>query len=486
MRACVVGSGIGGLAAAIRLAAKGHCTTLLEACPDLGGRARQFHCGDFAFDAGPTVITAPYLLESLFAQAGERLQDWVDMVPVEPVWYRFQFADGQTVDYGARPFFEEQIQQHFPQDIDGYRRLMRHAEEIFALGYEQLANTPFLRISHMLRQLPAILRLSGYRSVYGLVASYIRHERLRHILCTPPLLLGGSPYRASAIYFLIHVLEQRFGVHFVKGGTFQLIRAMAGLAEKRGVRIECGAEVEGFGWQHERIYEVQVKDRAAVPTDSVIWNGDALQLYRKLIPARNQSFHTRLRCKHYEPSMGLMVIYFSVQGQYPDIAHHTIGLGSQYRATIQSIFRQHQLPDEPAFYLHRPAATDPAMASQTAEPLYVLVPVPNLTKRQWDREAYDSLTRTVMHMLEQRLLPGLRDRLLHQHVVTPHYFQQQLHSTHGAGFSLAPNLTQSAWFRFPNRDPRIDNLYLCGAGTHPGAGVPGVLHSAAIVEALLT
>lgn len=480
----VVGAGFGGLAAAIRLAQAGNTVQLFEACPDPGGRARAFHWDGYHFDAGPTVITAPYLFEELFQLCGENMADHVEMLPLTNEWYRFQFADGQTCDYGEKHFFEAQIREHFPAEIDGYRRLYRHAEALFSLGYEGLASAPFHQLTTMLRQLPAILKLKGYRSVYGLISDYIRDEKLRQILCTPPLLLGGNPKRASAIYFLIHILEQRFGVHYAKGGTTSLVKALENLANRQGVTIRYGEAVEGFSFTNRSIDALRTKS-GQITTDAVIFNGDPTALYQSLIPAHHQSLRTRLRTARQHPSMGLVVVYFATNRRYDHLAHHIIGFSASYDRILSDVFQHNHLPDDLSFYLHRPTATDPNAAPLGQDSFYVLAPVPNLKNRQWTDDDYAEFSRHILRTLEQRLIPELSQHLLFHHSIDPRYFRDTLRSAYGAGFSLQPTLTQSAWFRFHNADPRIDNLFLCGAGTHPGAGVPGVLNSAKIVERLI-
>jgi phytoene desaturase len=486
MRIIIIGSGFGGLAAAIRLAAKGHDVTLLESCHEAGGRAQRVRVGEYFIDAGPTVITAPQLLHELFELCNERLEEHLTLLPLEPLWYRFQFADGQHVDYGSEALFIQQITQYFPEDMEGYLRLRQHIRIMFTIGYEKLAATPFNNISVMLRQLPNIMRLRGFQSVYKLVSHYITSERLRHILCTPPLLLGGNPMQASAIYLLIHELEQRYGVHYVKGGTFQLVSALTSLAERNGVRIHYGKKAEQFGFDdNNNITTVNCVDGTSYKTDKVIFNGDPTTLYRSLIPKHRQALMTKWRSQHHSTSMGLMVVYFTTNREYPDIAHHTVGFAASYQQTLSRIFHKPELAEDFSFYLHRPKATDMEAIEKGKEMFYVLVPVPHLLDWQPSEQEYEQYANHILATLETRLLPDLRKSLIAMHYVTPYYFRDTLHSHAGAGFSLQPTLTQSAWFRYHNQDPRINNLYLCGAGTHPGAGVPGVLNSAKIVESLI-
>lgn len=484
-RALVIGAGLGGLAAALRLRARGAEVRLLESAPDAGGRARRFSFDGHQFDAGPTVITAPYLFAELFALFGKRIEDYVEIRPLNPVWYRFRFEDGGHCDYGPQPFFLEQIGEHFPAEIDNYRRLYAKAEEIFALGYERLADQPFHQPGAMLRYLPHIIRHQGYRSVYGLIARYIRSPQLRRMLATPPLLLGGNPKQASAIYFLIHVLEQRYGVHYAMGGTTALIDALLMLAHEEGIRIEYDKRVTSFDWQGRALRGVTCADSSYYTAETIVYNGDPTRLYQDLLPDHVQTRYTRWRRHHHTPSMGLLVIYFATSKHYPDIAHHTIGLSADYDRVLDDLFRRRQMPEGICYYLHRPAATDPNVSASGHELCYVLSLVPTPPHHELQHEEYQRQAARVMAHLDATILPGLRANMVLQEHIAPPYFAGTLHSAGGAGFSLAPTLTQSAWGRYHNRDGYFSNLYLVGAGTHPGAGLPGVLNSAKVMERLL-
>lgn len=477
----VIGAGIGGIAAALRLRAKGHDVTILEKCIDGGGRARSFYVGNYAFDAGPTVVTAPYLFAELFELFHEKIADHVAIKPLSPIWYRYFYMDGSTLDYGEKSFFLSQIKKQFPDEVEGYEKLYLFAEKIFELGYTRLADQPFNRLGVMLRQLPNILRLHGFKSVYALVSHYIKEHKLVQALCTAPLLLGGNPKTASAIYFLVHILEQRYGIHYAMGGTGALVCALVTLAKRQGITIEYDKNVCDITISNGRIRSIACEDGSSYEVDALVYNGDPTTLYQKIISHSQQSTFTRLRSKYHKPSMGLLAIYFVTSKRYPALEHHTIGFSESYDTVLSDIFDQSTLPQDFSFYLHRPTATDPSAAKPNEDVFYVLVPVPNFKHTTWNENEYSGYSDYIMERLEARLLPDLRKNLVAKHVISPIYFRDTLLSSYGSGFSLQPTLMQSAWFRYHNHDAAIENLYLVGAGTHPGAGLPGVLNSAKIL-----
>lgn len=482
--AVVIGAGLGGIAAALRLRARGFRVTLCEALDQPGGRARVFRQDGFTFDAGPTVITAPHLFEELFALFGQRLEDHVELMPVDP-FYRILFHTGESFDFvGDEERLLEEIRRFNPADVDGYRTLLEKAKRIFAVGYEQLADQPFDRASTMMRVLPAMARLESYRTVYGLVARHIRDERLRQVFSFEPLLVGGNPFRTTSIYLLIHWLERRWGVHYARGGTGALVHALVRLAEAQGVDVRLETPVERIVVEHGRATGVVVGGRPTARTigaDVVVANADPTTVYRTMIPPRQRPLATR---RPVRQSMGLFVGYFGAATQYPNIAHHTILLGPRYRGLLDDIFRRRVLADDHSLYVHAPTRSDPSMAPEGHDAFYVLSPVPNLRgATRWEEEGEAYFDR-LLSTMEQRLLPGVRSKLVTSRIMTPADFASTLRSADGAAFGPEPTLGQSAYFRYHNRSS-IRGLYFVGAGTHPGAGVPGVLSSAKLLERVL-
>jgi phytoene desaturase len=483
-RAVVIGAGFGGIAAALRLRAKGYQVTLVERQPTLGGRAQTFRRDGFLHDAGPTVITAPFLFAELFALFGERFEEHVRLVPLDP-WYRFRFDDGDVFNYGGSIVDTlDEIERIEPRDCAGYCRLVDHSRRIFDVAFTQLAATPFDRFGTMLEQIPRLIALQAYRSVWDLVARYISNPKLRQAFSMQPLLVGGNPFDTTCIYSLIHFLERKFGVHFAMGGTSALVQALQGLLVRHGVELRLGTTVEALHIEKRTVRGVVVGS-GRLTAQLVVANVDPAHLYQRLLPTRGRAASARLKLAVARYSMGLFVLYFGTTRTYPTVAHHTIWLGTRYRELLADIFDRRVLAEDFSLYLHRPTATDPSFAPVGCDSFYVLCPVPNnLSGIDWGTEG-PRLRARIIAALERTILPDLAAHLTADFYRTPDDFADDYLSTHGAGFSIAPIFRQSAWFRFHNRAEGIANLYLVGAGTHPGAGLPGVLCSAKVLDAMV-
>lgn len=485
-KAVVIGAGLGGLAAAMRLVGRGFEVEVIEALDQAGGRARVFRQDGFTFDAGPTVITAPHLFEELFAAVGRSFRDYVELVPVDP-FYRILFHDGSQFDFvGDEERLLAQIEQMNPRDVDGYRKLAAAAKRIFDVGYLKLAEQPFDRVSTMLRTIPSMMRLESYRTVWQLVARYIEDERLRRVFTFEPLLVGGSPFRASSIYLLIHWLEREWGVHYAKGGTGAIVNAMTRVLAEKRVRIHYDEPVERIEVRAGQVAGVVTGSRY-IPCDVVVSNADPTQVYSRLIEPVHRRRNTNRRVGRVKQSMSLFVAYFGANRTYDDLAHHTIVLGERYRDLLHDVFERRILAPDPSLYLHAPTRTDAGMAPAGHEAFYVLAPVPNNRSGiDWSNGQSEDYFGRILETLEARVAPGLRSSIVTQRFLTPHDFEHELRSADGAAFGPEPLLTQSAYFRYHNRSPDVDGLYFVGAGTHPGGGVPGVLSSAKVLEKVLT
>ncbi len=483
--AVVIGSGFGGLAAAIRLGARGYRVTILERLDQPGGRARVFHQDGFTFDAGPTIVTAPFLFEELWQLCGRKLSDDVELRSLDP-FYRIVFDDGTAIDCRAdAAAMREEVARISPQDVAGYERFMRHSEEIYRIGFEQLGAVPFTSLADMARVAPDLLRLGGLNSVYRLVAKFVRHPHLRFALSFHPLFVGGNPFTTTSVYCLISFLERRWGVHFAIGGTGALVRGMVGLIEGQGGSIQYGQEVTEILVADGKATGVRLADGGVLRADVVVSNADAAWTYGKLLKPGVRKRWTDRKLARARYSMSLFVWYFGTRRQYPDISHHTILLGPRYRPLIKDIFDNKVLAEDFSLYLHRPTATDPSLAPPGCDAFYVLSPVPHLDSGvDWGRQA-EPYRRAIERRLAETLLPGLAGEIVTSRLFTPQDFQDQLLSSKGAAFGLEPILTQSAWFRPHNRSEDVQGLYLVGAGTHPGAGVPGVLSSARILDSVV-
>jgi len=484
--AVVIGAGFGGLAAALRLTARGHRTTVIDALAGPGGRGVQFvretagQC--FRYDAGPTVLTAPVLFEELFALFGERLADHVDLLPVAP-WYRMRFADGSELNYGgSTDQIQAEIARFSPADAARYPAFLEHSRKLFEKGYVELGCKAFPGLLSMARVAPAMARLRVDRSVYEVTARYFSDERIRRAFSIQPLLIGGNPFDTTSIYSLIHYIERQWGIWFPRGGMAALIHELVKLGERHGVIFKWNSRVKTILPENGLVSGVLLDSGEVLPAATVVANADPGYVLSKMLPGRYGAPDAITKKKY---SMGLFVWYFSTRRVYADVAHHTILFGNTYREVLGKIFDTRELPDDLSIYLHRPSATDPGYAPQGHDSFYALVPVPNL-QADIDWQATEIPFKALLRSeLEKRILPGLEAAVVDEFCVTPRYFESELLAPQGSGFSIQPTLMQSAAFRFPNQSPDLKNLYFVGAGTHPGAGVPGVVTSAKVVERLM-
>lgn len=482
----VIGAGFGGLALAIRLQAAGIPTLLLEQRDKPGGRAYVYEDQGFTFDAGPTVITDPTAIEELFTLAGKRMADYVDLLPVTP-FYRLCWESGQVFDYdNDQARLEEQIRRFNPRDVEGYRRFLAYSQAVFKEGYLKLGTVPFLSFRDMVRAGPQLARLQAWRSVYSMVSSFIEDERLREAFSFHSLLVGGNPFATSSIYTLIHALEREWGVWFARGGTGALVQGLVRLFEDLGGTLELNAEVTRLEARGNEIGAVLLADGRRIEVAAVASNADVVHTYEKLLGHHPVGASRAASLKRKRMSNSLFVLYFGLNHHHSQLAHHTVCFGPRYKALIDDIFNRDTLSEDFSLYLHAPCVTDPSLAPPGCGSYYVLAPVPHLgtADLDWDVEG-PRLRDRIFAYLEQHYMPGLRDQLVTQRMFTPFDFRDQLGAHHGSAFSVEPILRQSAWFRPHNRDSRIPNLYLVGAGTHPGAGIPGVIGSAKATAGLM-
>lgn len=484
-KAVVIGSGFGGLAAALRLRKKNYDVSLVEALPELGGRARVFEKDGFKFDAGPTVITAPYLLDELFEMFGKKREDYFELLPVSP-FYRVQFDDGKVFDYyGEEDKLLQEIEKFSPEDVEGYKKLAEHARRIFDVGYTQLADQPFLSIGDMLKVIPQMISLENYKSVYSLVGKYIKSDYLKQVFSFEPLLVGGNPMSITSIYLLIHWLERKWGVHFAKGGTGAIVSALEKLMVEEGIKVFKNFSVDRIETRAGQVSAVVSKDGDRLDCDLVISNADPATVYKHMLPSQELSKHKPKKVEKRHASMGLFVAYFATNKIYDKLQHHTIVLGPRYKGLLEDIFENKVLADDFSLYLHAPARTDKSMAPEGKDVFYVLSPVPNNTSGiDWQKEGDVYMEKIIKH-LENKLMPGLSESLETSFYITPDYFEKDLQSKDGSAFGLEPRFTQSAYFRYHNESEDIKQLYFVGASTHPGAGVPGVLSSAKVLDKII-
>lgn len=485
-KAIVIGAGFGGIAAALRLRARGYDVTLIDKQDKLGGRAYVYHRNGYVFDAGPTVVTAHFLFDELFSLFGKKREDYINFVPVYP-WYRIQFADGSQFNYGGTlEQTLEEIRKIEPADADGYLRLLEHTRRIFDVGFTQLGDKPFLDVWSMVKCAPQLISLGTWRTVWQMACKYIKSDKLRRVFSFQPLLVGGNPFNTTGIYSLIQYLEREWGVHFAMGGTGSIVAGLQRLMEEEGVTLQLGNAVDEILVQDHHVTGVRLNNGRILNAHQIVCNGDSAFAYKHLIASEHRRKWTDRRIEKLKYSMGLFVLYFGTTRKYPEVAHHTIILGERYGELLHEMFDLKKLEmSDFSVYLHRPTATDPSMAPEGCDCFYVLVPVPNLQGGQDWKTIGDDYRDRVVRFLEEKALPGLRDCIVEDFYVTPKHFRDNLNTLHGTGFSIQPTFGQSAYFRFHNKSEDIDNLYFVGAGTHPGAGMPGVLCSAKVLEHLL-
>ncbi len=485
-KAAVIGAGFGGLALAIRLQSAGVQTKVFEKRDMPGGRAYVYRKDGFTFDAGPTVITDPSALEELFALTGRKLSDYVELINVDP-FYRLCWEDGYTFDYCSdEERLYKQIADKNPQDLEGYKRFYKYSEAVFEEGYVKLGAVPFLNFWSMIRVAPQLMQLQSFRSVYGRLSDFIKDPQLRQAFSFHTLLVGGDPFKTSSIYALIHALERKWGVWFPRGGTGALVSGLARFFTDLGGELHLNAPVAELTMREGRIDEVVLEDGQRERFDAVASNADIVHTYATLLgkEARGASMGKALKSKRFSNS--LFVVYFGLKKKHDQLAHHSILFGPRYRELIAEIFSGPGLPDDFSLYLHMPTKTDPALAPEGCSTFYALAPVPNLHKAEIDWAVEGPKYRDrIFDYLEKRYIPGLREDLVTSHIFTPADFETELNAYAGSAFSIEPILTQSAYFRTHNRDDRIANLYFAGAGTHPGAGVPGVVGSAKATAGLM-
>ncbi len=490
--ALVVGAGFGGMAAAIRLSVMGYRVQLLEKLDGPGGRAYVRKQDGFTFDGGPTIITVPFMFEELWAMCGRKFSDDVELRLMDP-FYRVRFDDGTHFDYSGDPEkMRAEVARISPEDAAGFDNFVKEADLCYKLGFEALGSKAFDSIGDLISAVPSMVRMRAWRTMHSLVASHLKHPKLRMAMSLQTLLIGGNPFSVTSVYSLINALERRFGVYSAMGGTGSIVNGMIKLLEDRKVPVRYNATVRQItieGGKGGRgggcATGVELANGEKLRADIVVCNSDTAWTYRNLVAAEHRPHWTNKRIDNGRYSMSLFVWYFGTNKQYPDVPHHTMALGPRYEGLLTDIFKKHKLTEDFSLYLHRPSATDPSVAPAGHDAFYVLSPVPHLDSgTDWKAHA-ETYRLKVQKRLEETLLPELGQHIVTSHVMTPQDFQDRLLSLKGAAFGLEPLLLQSAWFRPHNRSEDVKNLFMVGASTHPGAGVPGVLMSAKALQSVV-
>jgi len=484
----IIGSGFGGLGAAARLLSRGFEVEIFEKRDKPGGRGYVYEQNGFKFDGGPTVITAPFMFDDIFKAAGKNREDYIKFVPCQP-FYRIFNHEGRHFDYNAdHEFTLNQIEQWNPKDKQGYIDFLATTKAIFDKGFVELADKPFLKFMDMMKVAPDLIKLQSYKSVYKYVSGFIENEFLRRCFSFHPLLVGGNPFDTTSIYAMIHYLEREWGVHYAIGGTGAIIKGLVQLIEELGGKLHLNAEVDEILVKNRQVTGIRLKDGAVHEADSIVSNADVPITYRNLIAAEHRKKYTNRKLDRMHYSMSLFVIYFGTKKRYNNtkLKHHNIILGERYKGLLDDIFHSKKVADDFSLYLHMPTITDSSIAPDGCESFYVLSPVPHLDSGTDWTKAAKPYRDVIMQFLEDNYLPDLQENIIAEHYIDPLHFQNDLNSFKGSAFSVEPLLTQSAWFRPHNRSEEFSNLYFVGAGTHPGAGLPGVLSSSIIAEKLLT
>jgi phytoene desaturase len=482
----VIGSGFGGLSAAIRLAAAGHRVQLFEKRDKPGGRAYEYEIDGFHFDGGPTVITAPYLFDELFALAGKKREDYLEFLPIDP-FYRIFDEEGRVFNHWRdHNQAAAEIARFSPRDVGGYRRFIGDTGYVFR-NFHPYTERHFLQLSRMVRILPFMFSTNTWLSMYQYAARYVKDDFIRRVLSFHPLLIGGNPYATPAIYSLIIEFEREWGIHYARGGTGAIVRALVGLLQELGGSITYNAEVAEILVEGKRAVGVRLADGSLYRSDVVVCNGDAAFAWKNLIAPRHRPAALNFYIEHQQYSNSLVVLYFGTNRRYNDgsLAHHNLIFGSDYRNMMRDVFRRKKLGKDFLLYLHVPSLTDPGMAPEGCESFYALSIVPHLDARVDWQEINDAYCDGILQYLESRYIPGLRQHLAVRHNINPVHFRDTLNSYKGAAFAAHPSLMQSGWARLHNRSSVIPNLYFVGAGTHPGAGVPAVIASGKIAAQLI-
>jgi len=481
-RAVIIGSGFGGLAAAIRLSVKGYQVQIYEKLDMAGGRAYVHKQDGFTFDAGPTIITLPYLIEELFTLCGKNMKDHIDLRLMSP-FYRIRFDDGTHFDYSNdESSMLAEVAKFSPEDVQGFKNLMKASEQCFQLGFQDMGLIAFDSVTKIIKAMPKLMRMKAWRSIYSMVSQHIKHPKLRIVMSFHPLLIGGNPFSVTCVYSLIHILENRWGVHSAMGGTGAIVQALVNLIKGRNIPIHYNAPVTRIRVEDGAAVGVELQSGEFVPADIVVSNGDAAWTYKHLIAPQHRTRWTDKRIAKGNYSSGLFVWYFGTNRQYKDVPHHMMVLGPRYKELLQDIFQNHHLAKDFSLYLYRPTATDPSLAPEGCDSFYVLSVVPNLSSGTDWPAVTEQYRQAIATVLQDSVLPNLNQHVVSSKISTPQDFQDRLWSYQGAGFGLEPVLTQSAWFRPHNRSEDVENLFMVGASSQPGAGVPSVLMSAKLLE----
>ena len=488
-RAIVIGAGLGGLSAAMRLGAKGYRVTVLDRLDTPGGRGSALWRNGHRFDLGPTIVTVPQVFRELWSACGRDFDADVDLRALDP-FYEIRWPDGSTFEMsGDTARVEAEIARLSPADAGAYRRFLKDAEDRYWFGFEDLGRRPMNELWELIKVLPTFGMMRADRSVAAHAKRRFKDPRLQMAFSFHPLFIGGDPFNVTSMYILVSHLEKAFGVHYAMGGVEAIATAMARVVTEQGGEVVQGAEVDEILLKDGRATGVRLEGGEVIPAEIVVSNADAGHTYDRLLRNQPRKRWTPAKLKRARWSMGLFVWYFGTEGtrgMWGDVGHHTILNGPRYEGLVHDIFIKGKLAEDFSLYLHRPSVTDPSCAPEGGDTFYALSPVPHLGHDNgvdWQAEA-EPYRQRVAAVLD-RAMPGFESHLSASEVFTPETFRDRYLSPMGAGFSIEPRILQSAWFRPHNVSEEAKGLYLVGAGTHPGAGLPGVVSSAEVLGKLV-
>jgi phytoene desaturase len=482
-RIAIIGSGFGGLAEGIRLQARGYEVTIYEKRSKVGGRAYQLKRKGYTFDMGPSLITAPFIIENVFESAGKRMDSYIEIKRLNP-FYRIYFHDKSYMDYNDNPtMMKAELAKFNTSDAANYDRFFEDVKPIYdAIITEGLGGTAFSSWKSFLKFVPRAVKLGGFLPVYSFVSKYFRDERNRFAFSFHPLFIGGSPFRAPSIYAMIPYLERAAGVWYSQGGMYSLVQAFEKVFLELGGIIKTNSEVDQIIVENGLAKGIRVGQQEIL-VDAVVSNGDVPFTYKNLIAPEHRKKWNNAAIDRLHITMSCFLLYIGTRKQYPELKHHTLILSQRYRELVSDIFDKKILADDFSMYLHVPTRSDASMAPPGCESMYLLVPVPHLGGKIAWKGAAEPFKEKILDFLENDFgMKDLRENIEILEMFTPLDFESQLNSYLGNAFAIEPRLTQSAVFRPHNKAEDIERLYFVGAGTHPGGGVPGVLLSAEATE----
>ncbi len=489
LRIVIIGAGMGGLSAAVRLAHAGHHVTVLEKNARPGGKVNLLERDGFRFDTGPTILTMPQEITRLFRDVGRNPDDYLELHQFEPI-YRAHFRDGTIFElHTDEKETLEEIRKISSADVARYEQFMRRTDKI----WQAIDGAIFDRLFMSWRDIfqPEVfmagMKVDALTSMYTRVDKLFVDPRIKQLFMFQAIYVGASPRQTPATYTVIPYLEQQQGVWFPKGGLYAIVEAVVKVAEELGVEIRCNTPITQIRVEAGRATGVELENGSVIPADVVISNADLVHTYGDLVPITARKKYTDKRLKGYDPSSSAFIMYVAVDREYSHLVHHNIYFGTDYDEEMQDIFEKKQLPRDPSWYICAPTRTDPTLAPPGCEALYVLALAPALgpNSPNWEMEKEAMMEQMLDRMEREAGLPDIRQHIRWKDCFTPQDFETVFNGNRGSIFGLSAITAQTAFFRPPNRSEDVKGLYLVGGSTQPGGGVPIVMISGRLVAELV-